>query len=378
MVPRRGIAGLRAARCRDTLSPPGMLPSKIRAFLRNPSLEEFDTLAHEAFAWQYQRLTPYRDLCNRRGTVPRSLTDWRDIPPVPTRAYRSLELTTAEPRETFLSSGSTKQTRSVHRHPYPDLYRCTIDVSFPTYCLPGGAPCPILSLVPDRRLLPHSSLAFMVDHILRQWGLDGSTYAIGEHGVEVRRLRSWLGARQRDARPGLLVTTSFALADTMEALHRLGLRFRLPPGSVVFETGGYKGRRRELTPGEIEAAVEERLGISSDRIVREYGMTELTSQLYSPSLAGGPTDLFDIPHWCRVRCLDPETLSDCPEGSTGLIALLDLANIGSSIAVLTEDLGCIEDGRLRLIGRARGSDLRGCSLTAEDLASSTDDARAQS
>jgi hypothetical protein len=136
---------------------------------------------------------------------------------------------------------------------------------------------------------------------------------------------------------------------------------------VVFETGGSKGRTRALGRPELLAGVERRLGVPAGRVVREYGMTELTSQLYTRVLDGGDPDLFVPPPWTRVRVLDPETLEEAPAGTVGLVALFDLANLGSAVHLLTEDLGVIEDGGLRLAGRARGAELRGCSLTAEEM-----------
>ena len=100
-------------------------------------------------------------------------------------------------------------------------------------------------------------------------------------------------------------------------------------------------------------------------------MTELTSQLYTEALTGGDPGLFVAPPWVRVRVLDPETLAEAPAGQPGLIAIFDLANLGSAVHLLTEDLGSAPEGAeggVRLLGRAAGAELRGCSLAAEELA----------
>ena len=102
-------------------------------------------------------------------------------------------------------------------------------------------------------------------------------------------------------------------------------------------------------------------------VVREYGMTELTSQCYTGSLLGEDPDLFVAPHWVRVRILDPETLAEVPAGTPGLICVFDLANLGSAVHLLTEDLGLAEGEGFRLLGRAAGAELRGCSLVVEEL-----------
>lgn len=341
--------------------------SRIANFIANPQEGDFEALALAAFAFQVERVPHYRALCERRGIDPNTLTDWRAIPAVPVAAFKSLELAVAPAAEVFRSSGTTGAERSTHHHSFPDLYRQAVDHSFPSFCLPAPAPLPMLSLIGDRALLPDSSLAFMIEHVLRRWGSADSLTAFTRRGVETAKARSWLGARQRTGGPVLILATAFALVELLDALARVDLRFRLPPGSALFETGGTKGRTREIERVELLALVAERLGVPPERTVGEYGMTELTSQCYTRALAGGDPELFVAPHWVRVRVLDPLTLAEAPAGTPGVLAILDLANLGSAVHVLTEDLGVAGGEGFRLIGRAAGADLRGCSLVAEEL-----------
>lgn len=351
------------------------LPSRIAAFLGDAAAARFDELALAAFAFQYQRIAPYRRLCDARGTTPATVGDWRRVPPVPALAFKTVALAAAPAVETFRSSGTTgagggEDGRSVHHHPFPDLYRAAIDASFPRFCLAGFAgPPPILSLIPPREVLADSSLSFMADHVLARWGGPGSAWAFGRGGLDARAARSWAGARQRDGRPALVLATALALDRWLDSLARQGLRFRLPAGSAVFETGGFKGREREVDRRDLLARLEAHLWVAPDRVVSEYGMTELTSQLYTETLTGGDRDLFVAPHWVRVRVLEPETLEEAPAGRPGLIAVFDLANLGSAVHLLTEDLGVAPEGGggIRLLGRAAGAELRGCSLAAEEL-----------
>ncbi len=343
---------------------------RVAEFMAAPSRDDFAALALAAFAFQFEHVAPYRRLCEARGAAPGRVGDWREVPPVPAAAFKSVELAAAPAVEVFRSSGTTAgpEARSVHHHPFPELYRRAIDASFPGFCLPAAAPVPMLSLVPARSQAPDSSLAFMIDHALARWGSPESAVAWGPRGVKAARARSWAAARQRDRRPALVLGTSLALLQWLEALERQDLHFRLPAGSAVFDTGGFKGRSREVEPGELPRRLAERLGVPRERVVREYGMTELTSQLYTRALAGGDPDLFVAPPWVRVRVLDPETLAEAPAGRPGLVAIFDLANLGSAVHLLTEDLGAIEPGGLRLLGRAAGAELRGCSQQVEGLA----------
>src|SRR5687767_10687823 len=175
---------------------PAVILDRIASFVSEPASAPgtpFDELALEAFAFQFERIEPYRRMCEGRGATPGAVTDWRRVPPVPTAAFKSLALAAEPAKEIFRSSGTTGEARSVHHHPYPDLYRLTIDSSFPRFCLPLGSKTPMLSLIPTREQLPGSSLSFMIDHVLSHWGTPESATAFGSRGVEVARARSWCG-----------------------------------------------------------------------------------------------------------------------------------------------------------------------------------------
>jgi hypothetical protein len=346
-----------------------MLVERVSRFMADPAGDRFEDVALAVFAFQHERVEPFRRLCEARGVTPETTDDWRRVPAVPALALKRLELHADEPLVTFRSSGTGEEGRSIHYQPYPDLYRQAIDDSFPRFCLPGlQTPVPMLSLVPSSEQAPDSSLSFMAARVLDEWGTADSCTAFAERGVDVTRARSWLGARQREGRPALVFATSFALAQLLDALSRRFLHFRLAPGSVVFDTGGYKGRHQELSREDLLARIHAWLGVPPEQVVREYGMTELSSQCYGANLvSGADPETFVAPHWVRVRVLHPETLAEQPTGETGLLAVFDLANVGSVPHLLTEDLGVAVEGGFRLLGRASGAELRGCSLTVEAL-----------
>jgi hypothetical protein len=345
-----------------------MVVEAIERFVASPAAGDFETLALRAFTFQFERVEPYRRWCERSGRTPSTVRDWREIPWVPASAMKTVALHAAPAAVTFRSSGTSGELRSAHHHPYPELYRRVIEASFPAFCLPRGGRPPMLSLIPPFAPAQESSLSFMVDHVLATFGGDGSANAVGARGADVARARSWLAARQRDGRACLVLTTALALDQCLRGLERLDLRFRTPPGSAVFLTGGFKPRHAELTLDDLLARLEDRLAVPERSVVQEYGMTELTSQAYTRALHGGARDVFVCPHWMRVCVLDPSTLVEAPVGSEGLLAVLDLANVGSVLHLLTEDLGRSVMGGFSLLGRASGAELRGCSLAAEELA----------
>src|SRR6188474_2481878 len=168
------------------------LLADIERFVAAPADDAFEPLALRAFAFQFERIEPYRRWCERSGRAPSTVRDWRDIPWIPAAAMKSIELHAAPAALTFRSSGTTAgERRSVHHHPYPDLYRRVIDASFPDFCLPRGDRPPMLSLIPPFAPACESSLSFMVDHVLATLGGEGSGSAIGARGVEIARARSW-------------------------------------------------------------------------------------------------------------------------------------------------------------------------------------------
>lgn len=347
-----------------------------------PDLDEatFNDLALEVYRFHVAHLAPYRRLCESRQAMPETVKTWRDIPPVPVAAFKTLPLHLAPPREVFRSSGTTGGRRSVHYHPLPEIYRQVIDATFPAFCLRGlAAPdtdaaaadlgIPFLSLVPSRRQAADSSLGFMIDHVMRRHGGHDSQYAFGPHGVDTDAADAWCERRRQDGRPGLILATSFALVQWLDALAARRRQWRLPPGSAVFDTGGSKGKTRQVSRRELHGLITRHLALPPRRVVREYGMTELTSQFYTRSLAAGDEDTFVGPPWLRGHVLDPVTLRPVQGETPGLLAILDLANVGSVLHVLTQDRGVAHGDGFRLLGRASGAELRGCSLTVEELQS---------
>ena len=182
-----------------------------------------------------------------------------------------------------------------------------------------------------------------------------------------------MGADGRGA-PLVLAGPGFGVRHGRGRVKERAGAFDWPRGSLIMETGGFKGRSRVLDRPEFYASLSEAHGVPLEGILNEYGMTELLSQFYDGPVAatsGVPLEArrHVPPPWVRTRVLDPNTLSALPIGEPGLLCHYDLANAGSVMAVLTEDVGvAVEDG-FRLLGRAQGGEPRGCSLAMDDLLS---------
>jgi hypothetical protein len=192
----------------------------------------------------------------------------------------------------------------------------------------------------------------------------GNVTAEGAWAIDFERAVALLREASESKRPLVLLGTAFSFVHLLDHLAERQLRFELPAGSRVMETGGYKGRSRSLSKLELHSLITERLGIPSTHIVCEYGMSELSSQAYDRTLRTPHSALrtFLFPPWVRVQIISPETGREVGEGETGLLRVFDLANVFSVMAIQTEDLAIRRGGGFELIGRAVEAEPRGCSL----------------
>lgn len=340
---------------------------------------EFDRLARSVFAWQFERNRPYAAYCRRRGLTPDSVGHWSAIPAVPTAAFREVELvagTGAEPDAVFRTSGTTRgERRGVHLVPDLSVYHQAALPNFAAMLLPDGERPRMVSLVPPPRDLPDSSLAHMIDTVMAQFGARSSRFcASAGGGIDVNELDRALTEAGRNGEIVCLLGTSFSFVHWLDALRDQHRRYRLPDGSRLMDTGGFKGRSREVAEDELRELYLDWLGVPPTHCINEYGMTELCSQFYDSTLrevvlrprSVGPRRKVPPP-WVRTRIVDPETLSPVTAGEEGLLRHFDLANVGSVAVVQTEDIGvAVEDG-FRVLGRAAGARSRGCSIAMDDM-----------
>ncbi len=336
---------------------------------------DFNALALELFGLQFEHNEPYRRLCRARGVSPGKVADWSDIPAAPTAAFKELELSCLPPEArtaVFHSSGTTGQRPSRHYHNDRSLalYEASLMPWFQANVLDGGrsvADWQLAVLAPAPAEAPHSSLVHMFETVRRRLGAPASAFVghAAADGGWILDLEAAVAALQRSvesARPALLLGTAFMFVRLLDSMAEMGLDVALPPGSRAMETGGYKGRSRVLPADELHALLAARLGIPPVQIVREYGMSELSSQAYAG--APGSSRPFRFPPWARARVISPESGQEGPEGDPGLIQVFDLANVYSVLAIQTEDLGTCRAGGFDLLGRAVLAEPRGCSLMA--------------
>lgn len=340
---------------------------------------DFDALARRIFAYQFERNAPYAAYCRSRGRLPETVAHWLEIPAVPTAAFKEVHLVSGDERAgeaLFRTSGTTLGGEKRGEHVVLDLslYHASLLPNFAAHLLPEGLAMPILSLIPSTREMPDSSLAHMVAVVIEQLGGEGSGYyATVERGIDGARLEAALRRAEGEGTPVCLLGTSFSYVHWTDALRAEGTCFRLPPGSRLMDTGGFKGKSREVGEGELRASYAELLGIDPDFTVNEYGMTEMCSQFYDNVLrdrvrAGAAAPRHKVaPPWVRTVVVSPETLEPLPAGEVGILRHVDLANLGSVTAIQTEDLGREVEGGFLVLGRAAGAAPRGCSIAVDLL-----------
>jgi hypothetical protein len=359
-------ARLRGIMAASTRKPPAALPA-------------FDQLALELFALQFKHNAAYRRLCEARGARPDTVAHWTEIPAAPTSAFKEFELSClpeAERTAVFHSSGTTGQQPSRHFHNADSLalYETSLLAWFESCLQLAMGNWQLAILTPPPAEAPHSSLIHMFETIRRQCspgepGFFGKAVADGAWALDLEAAEELLRKATASGRPLLVLGTAFSYVHLLDRLTERDLRFPLPPGSCALETGGYKGRSRSLPKSALHALISQRLGIPPDHIVCEYGMSELSSQAYDCAVALSrntqhATRIFRFPPWARVQIISPETGSEVGEGETGLIRVVDLANVYSVMAIQTEDLGIRRGDAFTLAGRAVSAEPRGCSLQA--------------
>ncbi|RYZ23958.1 MAG: acyl transferase [Chitinophagaceae bacterium] len=292
----------------------------------------------------------YGRFCSLVG-APEDLSDWLQIPLMPITFFRDHDLRTGtfQPQAVFESSGTTGSIPSRHYVADTGLYHAVARAGFEKVYGPLEQWC-ILALLPSYLERGQSSLVHMVQHFVEIGGHPESGFFLYDHAALAEKLRKLESAGQKT----LLIGVTYALLDFAAAFPQ---RLR---HTVVMETGGMKGRRRELLRAEVHAELQAAFGVGA--IHSEYGMTELLSQAYAPE--GG---LFSCPPWMRVVAVEEDDpgAAHTAAGRSGRLCVIDLANVHSCAFIATGDSVRLHaGGRFEVLGRLDHTDIRGCSLLA--------------
>lgn len=319
---------------------------ELRSRIFGVPASEFDELALHVFRYQYERNPVYQSFCSRLNKSPDNVNRITDIPFLPVELFKTHRIATGAFTNAlvFESSGTTGSVPSRHYLPDQSLYLESFTRCFRIFF---GAPSDwvMLALLPSYLDRSGSSLVYMVDQLMEQSGRSENGFYLTDHGSLYRRLLE----TEANGTRALLWGVSFALLDLAD-YRKLKLRHTL-----IVETGGMKGRRREIIREELHERLKDAFGV--DQICSEYGMTEMLSQAYA--LQHG---VFESPPWLRIIARELNDPLDAGVKS-GAANIIDLANLDSCSFLATADLVRIHsDHRFEVLGRADNEDIRGCNL----------------
>ena len=359
------------------------LHARARAFVAafvagRPMPESFDALACDIARFQAQHVPGFARLLRARGIDVTKTTRATELPAVPTDAFKHARVSAFQREETpivFRTSGTTAGARG--EHAFRDLG--TYDagaVAFGRHALLEGALAaaradanarvPVLVVGPPPDVAPDSSLTHMLARFVEAFGSVEDAFFVDADGVlDLARLDELVAKLlyDHDAQPVLLCGAAFAFVHLLDALGDAS--FRLPHGSRVMQTGGFKGKTREVDGPTLRRDLARALRVAERDVVGEYGMTELSSQFYER--VGGT--FYEEPPWARVIAVDPDTLAPVADGEVGIARVEDLSNVDSAVAVLTADRVRRVPGGFELLGRAPGAPPRGCSIALDEMLS---------
>lgn len=337
------------------------LHARVRDFIANGPTQRraFDPLAAEVARFQARHVPGYARLCRARGVDPERDAP-RALPAVPTDAFRMTRVASfpaSLDAAVFRTSGTTSGERGAHPMRTLATYHAAAMSGARPLFSPFGARVPIVALATDA---DDSSLSRMLRWFVEERGAEGSCFVPPDEPELAREVLS------RSEEPVLVLGTAFAYVHLVDAGHALPL----PAGSRAMQTGGFKGRTREVSADALRTMIATMFELPRDEVVGEYGMTELTSQLWATKETGSTERAwrYQPPHWLRVVACDPSTLSPLPSGQPGIARFEDLGNVESAWAIQTADEVMVDaEGGVEIFGRLAGATPRGCSLAVEEL-----------
>ena len=312
------------------------------------SENDFTKVALDVFKYQFENNKTYRSFCDLLNVHPSDINLLAQIPFLPIQFFKSRKIVSSndEIQEIFTSSGTTGSITSQHFVTDIELYKESYLNGF-AHFYGDIKDYVVLALLPNYLERNGSSLVFMVNDLIRKTNQSESGFYL--HNLD--ELTQKLIKLDKNGQKIILIGVSFALLDLIEK-HQFSLK-----NTIIMETGGMKGRRKELVRAELHEVLKNGFGVA--KIHSEYGMTELLSQAYSDA-----NGIFKTPPWMKILIRDTEdALTILPNQKPGGINIVDLANYNSCSFIATQDLGKInENGTFEIIGRFDNADIRGCNL----------------
>lgn len=354
------------------------LKTKLIDYIHSSDKPTFNKLALELFAYQFTWNKHYGTYCKSLGVFPSNIISWREVPLVPVTSFKFFPVFAGDESLApvcYYSSGTTLRDETndkiAGRHYLwdTDLYDASLLKNFKDCVLPDKEKINIFSLVPTENDMPNSSLAHMIAVVMKKFGKEGSKVYVAKDGFKWECFLNRLRECEEKQTPVAIVGTLASFTHFFAMLKERFLKpVSLPIGSRIMDTGGDKGLAFALTREEFYQMAWEFLGIPDNMCVNEYGMSEMGSQFYDNIIVENCSRRKKIiPPWVESRVLHWDTFKDVEEEGEGILCHYDVTNLDSAFALQTEDIGIRLGSSFEILGRAKGAEERGCSLSMSEF-----------
>ncbi|MEN8257198.1 MAG: hypothetical protein ABFS09_04985 [Thermodesulfobacteriota bacterium] len=341
------------------------LIAKISAFIGDARTGDFNSLACQLFAYQFEHIPAARAYYERCGVSPSTLDNFTDIPAIGLNIFKRYELFDGTScQKTFRTSGTSGKGRGSSCFAAEDLELMALSIleNAQATLFADQQKTRFMMLVPNPEEAPDIIMAHGMAVIAEKWATEPPFYAICKGAFLGKEAVEYLQQCIADKAPVTIIGGSFGFVNFIDKVAPQLGSLPLPQGSRVLDAGGFKGRSRELTRTGFLEMMSDFFHLPAEQCLNLYGLTELGSQFYSRGHAEKRPG-----HWTKVRICAPMTLQEVEDGGEGIALLYDLTNVARPMAILTDDLGRRHGNGFEIVGRASGSAPRGCSLSLEDI-----------
>ncbi len=344
--------------------------------------DKFNKLAIALFKIQFNAIENYARYSEKKGVMPDNINDYLQIPPVPAAAFKSGDVfiySNEDIHVTFRTSGTSggERGRAYFSKSGAELTSLAIIENARNFMFPDGADTRFFLVSPSPQAAPELTMAFGITEVMNNTGTRGGKHYIGAAGLMIDDFMADIKKCEAENIPVSIIAPSFAMVFILDKMAEKGISFKMPAGSRVLDAGGFKGRSREISRSDMLLSINERFGISAEYCINALGMSELGTQYYDDNLKNYVLNGIKAPgvkknpHWAKtlimklsggMNYIAPQTSSE-----KGAIVHFDLSNFDRAVSLLTDDLGRYNGNGFEICGRIRENDLKGCSLTVEEL-----------
>ncbi len=330
--------------------------------LDNQDEDRFNELALREFELQYNTIEPYRDYCKSKKVFPETITNWKEIPAVPSLAFKKFILTSfpiEKAKHVYFTSGTTdplSKGKIYRDEGAVDLINAANGLLTRKYVFPDVERMKILLMTPSPKMAPGIGMAIGLERVRTGFGTPESTYLITKRGLNVELLLKSLIESEKTGEPIALIGSTSGFIYFFNACEKDGIRFRLPKGSRICDGGGYMGQFGECSKEEYFEKCYRILGVEEHYCINVLGMGEISTNFFDNVLkdylngkAGKRYKV--IPPWTRAEVVDINNFQRLPKGETGLLRHYDLINRAMVMAVQTDNLGFETEEGFEIIGR---------------------------